>query len=98
MVDTLVILMAVENRAAIANNLIRAGRNREEPVAFIERGSTDRQRVVTSTLSEVARGQVDVQSPAVFVIGQVVRMRRHLKRLVNEAIPATEKAAIHAGH
>ena len=98
MVDTLVLLMAVENRAAIATNLIRAGRNREEPVAFIERGATDRQRVVTSTLSEVARGQVDVQSPAVFVIGQVVRMRRHLKRLVDEAVPASQKETIHAGH
>jgi uroporphyrin-III C-methyltransferase len=98
MVDTLVLLMAVENRAAIAANLIRAGRNREEPVAFIERGATDRQRVVTSTLSEVARGQVDVESPAVFVIGQVVGMRRHLRRLVKEAIPVREKEAIHAGH
>ena len=95
LVDTLVLLMAVENRASIAKSLIRAGRNREEPVAFIERGATDRQRIVTSTLSEVARGQVDVESPAVCVIGQVVRMRRHLRRIVDEAIPATEKAGVH---
>ena len=94
LVDTLVLLMAVENRASIATSLIRAGRNREEPVAFIERGATDRQRIVTSTLSEVARGQVDVESPAVCVIGQVVRMRRHLRRIVDKAIPATEKAGV----
>lgn len=84
MVDTLVVLMGIENRQQIARNLIRAGRNSEEPVAFIERGSTDRERVVLSKLSEVARGQVDVESPAVFVIGQVVRMRAHLKRLAEE--------------
>jgi len=100
MVDTLVLLMAVENRAAIAANLIQAGRNREEPVAFIERGATDRQRVVTSTLWEVARGQVEVSAPAVFVIGQVVRMRRHLRRLVNESMAGTgmERTATHASH
>jgi len=95
MVDTLVLLMAVENRAVIATNLIKAGRNREEPVAFIERGATDRERVVVSTLSEVARSQVEVKAPAVFVIGQVVRMRRHLKRLVRDAVPAREKEAVH---
>lgn len=85
MVDTLVLLMAVENRAAIAANLLRAGRLPEEPAAFIERGATERERVVVTTLGMVARGQVEVSAPAVFVIGQVVRMRRHLKRVVREA-------------
>ena len=84
-VDTLLVLMGVENRQTIAKNLIRAGRNSDEPVAFIERGSTDRERVVVSNLGAVARGQVEVSSPAVFVIGQVVRMRTHLKRLVAES-------------
>jgi uroporphyrin-III C-methyltransferase len=77
-VDTLVILMGVENRKEIAKHLIRAGRSIEEPVAFIERGSTDRERIVIAKLREVARGTVDVESPAVMVIGQVVRLRRIL--------------------
>ena len=93
MVDTLVVLMGIENRQQIARNLIQAGRSSEEPVAFIERGSTDRERVVISKLSEVARGQVEVASPAVFVIGQVVRMRTHLKRLAEQTPPA-----VHAAH
>lgn len=93
MVDTLVVLMGIENRQQIARNLIQAGRSSEEPVAFIERGSTDRERVVISKLSEVARGQVDVASPAVFVIGQVVRMRTHLKRLAEQT-----PRAVHAAH
>ena len=92
MVDTLVVLMGIENRQQIARNLIQAGRNSEEPVAFIERGSTDRERVVISKLSEVARGQVDVASPAVFVIGQVVRMRTHLKRLAEQTPRAVHAA------
>jgi uroporphyrin-III C-methyltransferase len=77
-VDTLVILMGVENRKEIAKHLIRAGRSIEEPVAFIERGSTDRERIVITKLREVARGTVAVESPAVMVIGQVVRLRRIL--------------------
>ena len=93
MVDTLVVLMGIENRQQIARNLIQAGRSSDEPVAFIERGSTDRERVVISKLSEVARGQVEVASPAVFVIGQVVRMRTHLKRLAEQT-----PRAVHAVH
>jgi uroporphyrin-III C-methyltransferase len=91
MVDTLIVLMGVENRRQIAKNLIAAGRDRHEPVAFIERGSTERERVVTATLLDVARGQVEVKSPAVFVIGQVVRMRKQLKRLVE--VPLEEEYA-----
>ena len=78
-VDTLVILMGIENRRQIAKNLIAAGRSVEEPVAFIERGSTDRERVVITKLFDVARGTVQVESPAVMVIGQVVRLRRVLR-------------------
>ena len=78
LVDTLVILMGVENRVRIATELIALGRPATEPVAYIERGSTDRERVVTATLAEVARGEVQVDSPAVCVIGEVVRLRAKL--------------------
>ena len=74
-VDTLVILMGVATRAAIAAELIRHGRPSEQPVAFVERGSTERERVVLSTLGAVARGEVEVSNPAVFVAGEVVGIR-----------------------
>ena len=77
-IDTLVILMGVKNRVFIAQSLIDAGRNADEPVAFIERGSTAEERVVESDLKTVAAGQLDVQNPAVFVIGQVVALRSKL--------------------
>ena len=80
-VDTLVILMGVEWRDVIALALIGAGRPGSQPVAFIERASTDRERVVEATLDEVAEGKVDVESPAVLVIGEVVRLRQRLARL-----------------
>lgn len=74
-VDTLVVLMGVQNRVFIARSLIAAGRPASEPVAFIERGTMEEERVVESTLGDVANGLVSVDSPAVFVIGEVVRFR-----------------------
>ena len=79
-IDTLVVLMGVENREYIAESLIRAGRRAAQPVAFIENGTTPRERVVEATLSQVAAGQVDVDSPAIFVIGDVVHLRATLMR------------------
>jgi uroporphyrin-III C-methyltransferase len=77
-IDTLIILMGVENREYIAETLIRSGRNASQPAAFIENGSTPRERVVETTLGAIASGSVDVQAPAVFVIGDVVRLRSRL--------------------
>ncbi len=74
-IDTLVILMGVKNRVFIAQSLIAAGRTPDDPVAFIERGTLPSERIVRSVLSEVAAGNVDVKSPAVFVIGPVVNLR-----------------------
>lgn len=78
-IDTLVILMGVKNRAFIAQALISAGRSAKEPVAFVERGATQSERLIESTLGEVAAGAVRVTNPAVFIIGEVVRLRPDLK-------------------
>jgi siroheme synthase len=90
-VDTLVVLMGVKNRAFIAQSLIDAGRDAGQAVAFIERGSTPEQRVVVSDLADVARGKVEVRSPAVFVIGEVVRLRA---KLIETAAVAEVAAAL----
>ena len=84
-IDTLVVLMGVENRASIARNLMAAGRRSDEPVAFITRGATDRQNIVTSTLAQIAAGGDPVESPAIFLIGEVVRLRERLMTRVVEA-------------
>ena len=85
-VDTIVVLMGVDNRAIIAASLINAGRPAAEPVAFVQRASTERERVTESTLEAVAHGEVEVEAPAVFVIGEVVRLRSSMRpRRVMEA-------------
>lgn len=74
-VDTLIVLMGVKHRERIARHLMVLGRPQSEPVALIERASTGRERVVESTLGAMAKGKVDVDSPAVMVIGRVVSLR-----------------------
>lgn len=81
-VDTLIVLMGVGHRDEIAHCLISLGRSASEPVAFIESGTTAYERVIISTLSEVSKGLVDAQPPAVMVIGEVVRLREQLRPLL----------------
>lgn len=85
-VDTLIILMGVAHRDEIAQCLLSHGRSASEPVAFIENGTTARERVVVATLGDVAGRLVDVKAPAVMVVGEVVRLREQLRPLVAEAI------------
>ena len=73
---TIVVLMGVTNLPSITAGLARHGLDPDTPVAVIERGRTPQQRTVISTLSEVmwATSAAGVASPAVIVIGQVVRL------------------------
>lgn len=71
---TVVLLMAVENLAAISARLIRGGRSPATPVAVVAEGTLPRERTVLSTLGDVA-GDVareEVRPPAVVVVGEVV--------------------------
>ena len=72
-VDTLVILMGVKQRAEISACLRQAGRAAETPVAIIENGTLERELVTVTTLAQLV--DVDVQAPAVIVVGEVVRLR-----------------------
>jgi uroporphyrin-III C-methyltransferase len=84
-VDTLVVLMGVGERVSIATALIAAGRDPDEPCAFIERGTTPSERVTVSSLGRVSDGEVDVGAPAVWVIGRVVSLREMLVRATDQS-------------
>jgi uroporphyrin-III C-methyltransferase len=77
-VDTLIVLMGVARRAEIAQKLMEAGRPPDEPVAFVENATLSSERVVVADLGATARGEVPASSPAVMVVGEVVRVREHL--------------------
>lgn len=77
-IDTIVFMMGVTCRQSIAENLIAVGRDPQQPVAFIHRGTTPQQQVVRSTLGAVAADPPPVMAPAVFVIGDVAALSDRL--------------------
>lgn len=66
---TLVVLMGMSGRAAIAGELLASGRPGDTPVAVVHWGTTDRQQVARTTLAGLAA--VDLPAPAAIVIGPV---------------------------
>jgi uroporphyrin-III C-methyltransferase/precorrin-2 dehydrogenase/sirohydrochlorin ferrochelatase len=69
---TIVLMMAVENRATIARALMDGGREPTTPVLAIERGATLLERRVRTTLEDL--GDVELCAPSVIVVGEVVAL------------------------
>ena len=71
---TLLLMMAVENAAAIADALVAAGRDPGTPVAMVCDGSMPGERTVLTTLGGLGADLDlhDVRPPAIIVVGGVV--------------------------
>lgn len=77
-VETLIFLMGVRRLSEIATRLIKQGRPSNTPCALIQWGASSRQKTVTGTLRTIVRLSKGMTSPAVFVVGEVVRLRNRL--------------------
>ena len=66
---TIIILMGVAHRAALAAEGITGGLAPDTPVAAIQRATTDKQEVVRCNLADL--GHAAVESPATIVVGAV---------------------------
>ncbi len=86
--DTLVFLMGMANLAYIVDQLIQNGRPSSTPVAVISQGTSSRHRTVVSTLEEIVSRteEESLQSPAVIVVGEVVRLREQLQWFDNRPL------------
>ena len=73
---TLVVFMGLKRLEHIADGLILAGRPMDEPAAVVSRASLPGERVVTGTLATIAALAVDLPSPSLVVIGEVVALAR----------------------
>jgi uroporphyrin-III C-methyltransferase len=75
---TLVIYMGMKYLSAIVTDLLEAGMASDLPAAAIQQGTTDQQRQVVSTLAALpaAVKQEGLESPAIIVLGEVVRLAR----------------------
>jgi uroporphyrinogen III methyltransferase/synthase len=79
--DTLVILMGRGEIDAITRALVENGRPASTPAAAVSWASRPEQRVVVSTVAELAArvDEAKLEAPAVLVIGEVVRLREPLR-------------------
>ena len=95
---TLVLLMGTRTLPAVTEALVRAGRPERTPAAIIERGWTPQQRTVTGTLADIAdlARVTGVASPAIIVIGDVVRLRPMLGDLAHPSPEAGHTLPEHA--
>jgi uroporphyrinogen III methyltransferase/synthase len=89
--DTLVFFMGLARIAEIADQLISNGRDADTPVAVIRWGTYGRQETVVSNLAGVTAAvkRRKLTSPALIVVGEVVRLRERLQWF--------EEAGRHAG-
>lgn len=79
-VDTLAIYMGIGNLLYITEQLLKYKRNPTTPVALIEWGTTNHQRVVTGTLETIVSiaNKEKIQNPSMIIVGEVVNMREKI--------------------
>ncbi|HSH55183.1 MAG TPA: siroheme synthase CysG [Methylotenera sp.] len=78
--QTVVIYMGLVGLADICKRLIAEGVPSTMPAAVIQQGTTQRQRVVTATLADLAEkvGAAEMKPPCLTIIGEVVQLREKL--------------------
>lgn len=76
----IVMYMAMKHIGPIVAALLEAGRQADEPVAFVCNASTPKQQVLETTLGRAVKDVAasDLQPPAIVVVGNVVRLRGSL--------------------
>jgi siroheme synthase len=73
--QTLALYMGVAQYGEIADALLAKGYPRETPVAVVESGTTDRQRVIRTELGSLTAAQAALQvtPPALLIVGETTR-------------------------
>lgn len=79
-IPTLILLMAKKNMAQIRDELLAAGRPADTPAAAVSWATTDRQRVVCSSLAQLPEliSAQNLPTPMIVVLGEVVNLRDQL--------------------
>jgi len=77
--DTIVFLMGLHNLDKITQKLIEVGKDPTYPCAVISKGTTPQQHVVVGTLETIVKRAQGVATPALIVVGKVVKLRQQLE-------------------
>jgi siroheme synthase len=97
--QTLALYMGVAQYAEIAEVLIAKGYARDTPVAVVESGTTDRQRVVRTALGSLAAAQtaLEIEPPALLIVGETTRYAERYSWFAPSKIQHFADAADSAG-
>jgi uroporphyrin-III C-methyltransferase len=77
--DTIIFLMGLHNLDKISKKLIEIGKAPDYPCAVISKGTSSDQKVVVGTLQDIVQKAQSMPTPALIVVGQVVKLREQLK-------------------
>lgn len=77
-VDTIVIMMGLSRIDVICKQLIEGGMNKNIPVAVIQNGTTLKHKMITGTISNIAKKVKDnkIKPPSNIIIGKVVDLHK----------------------
>ncbi len=86
---TLVLMMAVERLAKVAEALVRDGRSPETPVMVVQDGTLPTQRAVIASLATEADrvSAAGIRPPAIIIVGDVVRVGQEVQMVRAERLP-----------
>ncbi len=76
--DTIIFLMGLHNLSKISSKLMEIGKPKDYPCAVISKGTTEEQSVVVGTLEDIVEKSKGVPTPALIVVGEVVKLREQL--------------------
>jgi uroporphyrin-III C-methyltransferase len=77
--ETIVFLMGFHNIELITGKLMSMGKRPDYPCAVISKGTTPEQKVVTGTLDNIVERSKGLPTPAIIVVGEVVKLREKLR-------------------
>jgi len=76
--DTIIFLMGLHRLKHITQKLMEIGKPSDYPVAVISRGTTKDEKSVVGTLENIWELAKDLPTPALIVVGKVVKLREQL--------------------
>lgn len=82
--ETIIFLMGLHNLQKITTKLLEIGKPKNYPCAVISKGTTQNQTVVVGTLENILQKSQGMDTPALIVVGEVVRLREQIQWFQSE--------------
>ncbi len=76
--DTIIFLMGLHRLDFIVKKLIEIGKPKDFPIAVISKGTWEDEQTVIGTLEDIVQKAKDLPTPALIVVGEVVKLHEKL--------------------